>query len=110
MNLFEEVKAISNSSLAMTKHEFDNIASEIKLTALTGSRSVYILGSISEHVKDELRQQGFIVEYKSETGQRYGYIIKWQGNYLKNPRKFGFTKKSIVNVTDLSTVSNQSQL
>lgn len=77
MNLFEEVKAISNSSLAMTKHEFDNIASEIKLTALTGSRSVYILGSISEHVKDELRQQGFIVEYRSETGQRYGYIIKW---------------------------------
>lgn len=55
MNLFEEVKAISNSSLVMTKHEFDNIASEIKLTALTGSRSVYILGSISEHVKDELR-------------------------------------------------------
>lgn len=77
MNLFEEVTAISNSRLAQTKYEFDKIAQEIKFSALTGDRSVYILGSISEPVKDELRQQGFTVEYKSETGQRFGYIIKW---------------------------------
>lgn len=54
MNLFEEVIAISNSSLSRTKYEFDNIASKIKLTALTGSRSVYILGSISKPVKEGL--------------------------------------------------------
>lgn len=38
----------------------------------------------------------------------YKHLQTLSLKFFKNPRKFGFRKKSIANVTDLSTVSNQS--
>lgn len=76
MTLFEYVTNISNSNLKYTR-EFEKIAQEIKSSALTGNKSIYILGGISEPVKNALRKQGFTIEYKDETGQRFGYIITW---------------------------------
>lgn len=77
MNLYEEVTAISNSSLAKQKFEFDNIAQEIKSSALIGNRYVLVVGDITKSVRDELFKQGFTIETEYIAGKIYGYTIRW---------------------------------
>lgn len=60
MNLYEEVTAISNSSLA-----------------LIGNRYVLVVGDITKSVRDELFKQGFTIETEYIAGKIYGYTIRW---------------------------------